>query len=1049
MTKDNAHDLKSPKALPIGEIIENRKFRVPMYQRNYKWRKDIAEKLAQDLIESYQKSIKEKTTITKSIGLLTLHRSMDSEFLDIIDGQQRFITLSIIFNVLCDEEMPIELSFERDGEDRARFNAIHKKYASGWCGSSSDVDRIMRNKERIKECLGDIKKEDFKEYILKNCVMLCSIVEADPEKEFMNLNAYKTKFSVCDYVRSNLISLNSFYREDLDKKNSIIASCLEKHSYKTAIAHLYDDILDIFKYEPIASGTYKDVFSVVKGQYFDPDDTKESRINILFSKELSYAGKGYFSDEINKDVEEWIQILLKVACAKKLMAQLEQEMEGHNFSSAKEIDDYQKLKRKNFLDLIMNLNKKEEENESIDTITLAKILKKNSNVGYVLMKELGKDDLKLANRYFESFVYSGINRATITAAEVEYDPIELPKMSDGEIISCIQGAGQYVIDRFLHEQQQALDASVVIAPVLDLEDRENLDFGEELDTEEGDTIAVKELFDHKIKVPVIQRDYCMGARISEKEEADDFLGYLISNFQEGKEIVASTILISVAKADKDEKDIYIFDGQQRVYTIYQLLKYCDGKCDDGDDRFTFVGRKNGASVYSKTAVTNLRKAFDNRKKNVNIQEFREYLRNKVKFKLKVTETVSDAEQFFMDINGGVSLKNYEIFKSCLCERLVKLKRTDFIKEMENKWLVWFYKFCDIQKDDETDIEELMEMRFIEFLCRFFIMEARERMQEDNNKNNEKLPAFDGIDSKSELVGKLEYLKNLREEDISNIKKVMDYLVNHEEEIKKPSDRLNIELYYTFNNSSDNSPDDWPDIYLGSTVSKQRIGYYLLEQCEVQKEKFIDKHKDYILHMFIDSLSDKTRKLLKTIYSWKNEGDLIEIYDADLLIRDCILHIVGRKAGEGKYPYAEKKDIVMNFLGGYQVVKRKLEGIPEEEVPAYYYAEIRENPVPQDRNYIRAKYLYDQVIDENPARRNQTKLNFIWRKKSGKSIKKGDGVETYIVLLNISEDCTPEVRDMMEFGVNTPTIFLDQTPVVRLTNRTDAYFLNSDDAKKLI
>ena len=200
----------------------------------------------------------------------------------------------------------------------------------------------------------------------------------------------------------------------------------------------------------------------------------------MFSQELSDTEKGYFSDEINKSGDEWIQILLKVACAKKLMAQLKQEMEEQYFSSAKEIDDYQKLKQKNFLDLIMDLNM---EKERIDTITLAKILKKNSNVGYVLMKELGKDDLKLANRYFESFVYSGINRATITATEVENDPIELPGMSDEEVISCIQGTGQYVIDRFLYEQQQVSDASVVTAPVLDLEDRENLDFGEEMDFE--------------------------------------------------------------------------------------------------------------------------------------------------------------------------------------------------------------------------------------------------------------------------------------------------------------------------------------------------------------------------------------------------------------------------------------------------------------------------------------------------------------------------------------------------------------------------------------
>lgn len=558
----------------------------------------------------------------------------------------------------------------------------------------------------------------------------------------------------------------------------------------------------------------------------------------------------------------------------------------------------------------------------------------------------------------------------------------------------------------------------------------------------GDIITVKELFEHKIKVPVIQRDYCMGARINAKEEKDDFLGYLIKNFQAGKEVIASTILISVAK---EEKDIYIFDGQQRVYTIYQLLKYCDKKCDkkcdNEDDRFTFVGRKNGASKYSEMAVENLKKAFNDRGKNVNNPEFQEFLHNKVKFKIKVTETVSDAEQFFMDINGGVSLKNYEIFKSCLCERLVKLKQTDFIKEMENKWLVWFYRFCDIQKEDETDIEELMEMRFIEFLCRFFVMADGEQVQEDNNKNNEKLPAFDCINVKSELAGKLKYLKNLRIEDISKIRDVMNYLIDHGDEIKKPSAQLNIEFH------GESQGEFF--VELGSTASRQCIGCYLLVQSEAQEEKFIDKYKDCILHRFIDSLSDEKRKLFQRIYSWKNEGNIIKIYDADLLIRDCILHILGGNVEEGKYPYGEKKEILINFVGGYNVKIKNIKGIPKEEIPAYYYDEIFKKEFGEGCNYIRAKYIYDKVMDENLTDGDKVILNFIWTKKSGKSIRKEDGVDTYIVFSNKLRNCIPQMVDVVAADSKWYKIIIEPNQKIWLTNKTDAYFLNSNVKNALI
>lgn len=1033
-----ASELKSSGAISIRKIIEgNRHFRVPLYQRNYKWGTTIAEKLAEDLIESYKKAEIEGCAITKSIGLLTLHQSGDNEYY-IIDGQQRFITLSIIFSLLCDgkEKLPINLAFERDDENKTRINAIGKKYEETWEGSSTDEDRIMRNKAAISGKLKEIEnKKAFKNYILDNCVMLCSVVEAEPEKEFMNLNAYKTRFSVCDYVRANLISLNSFYKNKLQDNNSLIASCLEKHSYKTAISHLYDDILDILYSSPdkkesdkdVSKDTYKNVYSVVKGTYSDPDITNESRINILFSKELPDTEKGYFSDEISKTVEEWIQMLLKLACAKKLLTQLKQEMENRNFSSAKEIDDYQKLKKKNFLDLVMNLDVRKEE---IDTITLAKLLKENSNVGYVLMKELGNTDLKLANRYFESFVFSGINKPTVTSAEEQADDrIELPKMNDDEIVSCLQGAGQYAIAHFLDEQKQALDTSIVIAPVLDLEDRENRNFSEEVELKEGDTIAVGDLFQHNFKIPVIQRDYCMGARIANGKEGEkeaDFLDFLLENFRKKKEVIASTILISV---EKNTKDFYVFDGQQRLYTIYQLLKY--GNNNVGDNKFTFVGRKNGASQYSKTAADKLQEALKARTTGIDLSEFRNFLLNNVKFKVKVAGTVSAAEQFFMDINGGVPLKNYEIFKSYLCNQLAALGKTDFIKKMENEWLNWFYRFWEIKrptwstelmKDDEEDNEELIEMRFIEFLCRFFIMKR---------ENNKELPAFDCIDSKNELVGRLGYLEVLSkpkndhsniEKVISNIEKVMNYLTDHEEEIRAASDPNKLISYK-----------ETGDIYLGTSVVPQRIGYYLLEQTdgthELQRFEFVSKYKNHILHQFIGSLSDERRKSLQKYYSWKNIGRLIEIYDADQLISDCILHISegGEKPEEGKYPYAEKKNISMIFWGGYNVRKIELEGIPKEEIPAYY-----DDKQFSSYNYIRAKYLYDKVKAEEFDRGGQEtlKLNFIWTKKRGEVIKKEDNTSIHIVFLNKYINRTSEIEWLKE--------------PKWLMYETDAYFLNSGD-----
>ncbi|MDE6501521.1 MAG: DUF262 domain-containing protein [Ruminococcus sp.] len=155
------------KAQKLTYIIKDRKFRVPLYQRNYKWNITTAVKLIEDLIESYNKH-----TI-KSIGLITLYKDKENlninEF-EVIDGKQRLITLAILFSLLGrNNPNPIDLCFERDN-NHVRKNALN------------NPDNKWKN--------------DFADYVLENCIMLCAITENPPIEEFMNLNAYKTAFSV-------------------------------------------------------------------------------------------------------------------------------------------------------------------------------------------------------------------------------------------------------------------------------------------------------------------------------------------------------------------------------------------------------------------------------------------------------------------------------------------------------------------------------------------------------------------------------------------------------------------------------------------------------------------------------------------------------------------------------------------------------------------------------------------------------------------------------------------------------------------------------------
>lgn len=118
-------------------------------------------------------------------------------------------------------------------------------------------------------------------------MMLCNITKNQPVDEFMNLNAYKTAFSISDYVRSHLIMLNTLHYDKLKENISDISAGLSESTYKSAIAELYNRVLDILYNETDKNGEFSSPYKVLVNKkrckdIIDADDTKESRINVLF-----------------------------------------------------------------------------------------------------------------------------------------------------------------------------------------------------------------------------------------------------------------------------------------------------------------------------------------------------------------------------------------------------------------------------------------------------------------------------------------------------------------------------------------------------------------------------------------------------------------------------------------------------------------------------------------------------------------------------------------------------------------------------------------------
>lgn len=89
-------------ALTVKELLSDVcRYVVPMYQRNYAWGEGEINQLIQD-IHDYQKKNNKKrpeNISTYYIGTLVVFKRLDHSF-EVIDGQQRFTTLSLLANCL-------------------------------------------------------------------------------------------------------------------------------------------------------------------------------------------------------------------------------------------------------------------------------------------------------------------------------------------------------------------------------------------------------------------------------------------------------------------------------------------------------------------------------------------------------------------------------------------------------------------------------------------------------------------------------------------------------------------------------------------------------------------------------------------------------------------------------------------------------------------------------------------------------------------------------------------------------------------------------------
>lgn len=156
---------------------------IPLLQRNYKWSEETAAILAQNLWEAYVSNSEEIYTI----GMLTFHHSEEADTsMQLVDGQQRIVTLTLLLKYLDPKQEYFNFEFERDSEleefkKRKYFIKNNLDNNENTC-LYTDLYRFKKNYGAIKLPLTTIDVEQINIDLIKHNITDQSIKDMNDEE---------------------------------------------------------------------------------------------------------------------------------------------------------------------------------------------------------------------------------------------------------------------------------------------------------------------------------------------------------------------------------------------------------------------------------------------------------------------------------------------------------------------------------------------------------------------------------------------------------------------------------------------------------------------------------------------------------------------------------------------------------------------------------------------------------------------------------------------------------------------------------------------------
>ena len=210
------------KEYPLSKIFSaDFEYHIPGYQRPYAWTEEQAGILFDDLYDFFQT----ETIDNYFLGSIVLIKEENKPYADVIDGQQRLTTLSILFSVMAD-------AFSTD-ENKNEFKIYLQEKGNKFEGIKAQPRVLLRDRDQtfFSKYIQDVHLNELaqidpttldteaKRHIQKNCIVLREKFEESFSNEEELL-----KFSQFILTRCFLVAVSTPNQESAFRVFSVMNS---------------------------------------------------------------------------------------------------------------------------------------------------------------------------------------------------------------------------------------------------------------------------------------------------------------------------------------------------------------------------------------------------------------------------------------------------------------------------------------------------------------------------------------------------------------------------------------------------------------------------------------------------------------------------------------------------------------------------------------------------------------------------------------------------------------------------------------------------------